>query len=164
MVSSIRLHLPDRARRSREALLRFSSHLPIHQTRVRLQFIRFAPWFVTRDVWLADLRRIRPTWTSLSTMEHIPPIIHERIESEKRDPRFRISLWLSRRYMGRFWVQMGSAQNKGSIWEYIWEQMPWEGNEWKGTKEQRIQHMKMERRVPGNYGVPNRGIQKEEPQ
>jgi len=162
MVSSIRLHLPDRARCSREGLLRFGSHLPVHQTRVRLQFIRFAPWFVTRDVWLADLRRLRPTWTSLATMEHIPPVISERIESGSRDFRFRAGLWFSRRYMGKFWVRMGSVKATGGPWERIWEQMPWEGKEWNGNKGQRVQIAEMERRVPGNYGVPNRGTQKEE--
>ncbi|KAI7264164.1 hypothetical protein KC345_g8919, partial [Hortaea werneckii] len=90
MITSVRARLPPAARKSKPDLQRWTANptspsvggLSSSST-LRIQFIRFAPWLVTRDIRLADLRRLPPSRIRLANLEH-------QIPAEEKD---RLAYW-----------------------------------------------------------------------
>ena len=70
LVTSIRVHLPDAARKSRDHLLAYASRPP-GNAKVRLQFIRWKPWLISKDIYLSDLRRLPASKLRITNLEDI---------------------------------------------------------------------------------------------
>ncbi|GAB1730720.1 hypothetical protein NU195Hw_g8157t1 [Hortaea werneckii] len=93
MITSVRARLPPAARKSKSDLQRWAANptspslgggsLSNPSATLRIQFIRFAPWLVTRDIRLADLRRLPPSRLRLANLEH-------QIPAEEKD---RLAYW-----------------------------------------------------------------------
>ena len=146
-VANIRVALPANARRSREGLVRWASNVPAG-TGVRVQFIRFMPWFVTKSIYFEDLRRLPPSRIRLSNLEHIPL-------SNRGRPRAQgLGGWFVRMYFGRYWVNMLSggkerAQVPG-VWASMWRQIPWADEEREvRTRDETERRGRRERKPPG---------------
>jgi len=123
-ITSVRVHLPSNARRSKEELLRFANNTPPN-TRLRLQFIRWAPWLVTRDMFFADFRRLPKSKIRLSNLEIVPEDKKEAIEKLG---------WQGRvlsKYFNRYWANMTNMGRDRSsapgVWDGMWKQIPYAG-------------------------------------
>jgi len=125
-VANISVYLPASARRSRERLLVFINDVPPN-TRLRVQFLRFAPWLTTYNVFFADLRRLPPKGMRLSNMEHVPLANQGKVAGKL------FWGWVAKMYFGRYWVNMTGSWRDGSkvpgAWDSMWRQIPWEGAE-----------------------------------
>lgn len=126
MVTSVRVSLPNSARRSREELLRFANNTPPN-TRLRLQFIRFAPWLVTRDMYFSDFRRMPKSWRRLSNLENVAMEKKEHLDNHGWRGR------LVSRYFNRYWVNVVTTAKDRSrvpgVWEKMWAQIPYVGED-----------------------------------
>ncbi|KAI6848157.1 hypothetical protein KC350_g3118, partial [Hortaea werneckii] len=128
MITSVRARLPPTARKSKPDLQRWAANptspsvggLSSSST-LRIQFIRFAPWFITRDIRLSDLRRLPPSQIRLANLEH-------QIPAEEKD---RLAYWGSTlgkwldRYFHRYWVNVAGLKRDRSsvpgVWGKVWE-------------------------------------------
>ncbi|TKA75736.1 hypothetical protein B0A55_05922 [Friedmanniomyces simplex] len=147
-VANISVYLPASARRSRERLMVFANDVPPN-TRVRVQFIRFAPWLTTYNLFFADLRRLPPAGLRLSNLEHIP------LANQGRAAEKGLWGWMARMYFGRYWVNMASSGRDPSrvpgAWETMWRQIPWKGAEGESGK-------RVERKAVAPSSMLNRPI------
>lgn len=122
-VTSVRAHLPSSARRSKDDLIRFANNTP-PTTLLRIQFIRWAPWLVTREIFLGDLRRLRQSKVRLANLEHVLP------EGEKKVLHSYGKLGRGiEKYFSRYWVNVTSTSRDRSsvpgVWDNIWKQIPY---------------------------------------
>ena len=142
MITSVRARLPPTARRSKPDLQRWAANPTSpsaggslsNSSTVRIQFIRFAPWFITRDIRLADLRRLPPSKLRLANLEH-------QIPAEEKD---RLAYWGSTlgrwldRYFHRYWVNVaGTKRDRSSVpgvWGKVWEGIPFVGEDGQGLR------------------------------
>ncbi|RMY58126.1 hypothetical protein D0864_13414 [Hortaea werneckii] len=137
MITSVRARLPLSARKSKSDLQRWAANPTnpsiggglSNSSTLRIQFIRFAPWFITRDIRLADLRRLPPSRLRLANLEH-------QIPAEEKD---RLAYWGSTlgtwldRYFHRYWVNVaGTRRDRSSVpgvWGKVWEGIPFVGED-----------------------------------
>ncbi|KAI6899113.1 hypothetical protein D0869_15803 [Hortaea werneckii] len=142
MITSVRARLPPAARKSKPDLQRWAANPTSpsaggslsNSSTLRIQFIRFAPWLVTRDIRLGDLRRLPPSKLRLANLEH-------QIPAEEKD---RLAYWGSTlgrwldRYFHRYWVNVaGTKRDRSSVpgvWGKVWEGIPFVGEDGQGMK------------------------------
>ncbi|KAK5123422.1 hypothetical protein LTR85_002854 [Meristemomyces frigidus] len=127
-ITSIRAFLPNSARRSKESLLAFANNTPPN-TRLRLQFIRWAPWLTTRDMLFSDFRRLPKSRLRLSNLENTAT-------NEMQAEVLKKYGWLGRaihKYPNRYWVNVTDTKKDRShvpgVWERMWKQIPMAGDE-----------------------------------
>ncbi|KAI7109358.1 hypothetical protein KC340_g458 [Hortaea werneckii] len=139
MITSARARLPPTARKTKSDLQRWAANPTSpsaggslsNASTLRIQFIRFAPWFITRDIRLADLRRLPPSRLRLANLEH-------QIPAEEKD---RLAYWGSTlgrwldRYFHRYWVNVAGTRggrdrsSVPGVWGKVWEGIPFVGEE-----------------------------------
>ena len=123
-VSTVRILLPNSARRSTEALMAFAENVPA-DTKVLLQSMRWLPWPIHRQVFFSDLRRLPGTKLS-ANLEHVP-LGHEQAKNANNILGGR---FVQRMY-GKYWVDM-TVRNKSQapgVWEKMWDQITIKGQE-----------------------------------
>lgn len=123
-VSTIRILLPSRAKKSTDALMAFAENVPA-ETRVSLQSMRWLPWPTHKEVFFCDLRRL-PGTKITANLEHVP-LTHP--QANKASDVFGGRLAV--RMYGRYWVDM-TARNKSQapgVWEKMWDQITIKGQE-----------------------------------
>ncbi|KAI6998617.1 hypothetical protein KC359_g2243 [Hortaea werneckii] len=138
MITSVRARLPAAARRSKPDLQRWAANPTSpsvgglsNSSTLRIQFIRFAPWLITRDIRLAGLRRLPPSRLRLANLEH-------QIPAGEKD---RLAYWGSTlgrwldRYFHRYWVNVAGTRggrdrsSVPGVWGKVWEGIPFVGEE-----------------------------------
>lgn len=125
-VSTIRVELPARAKRSQEALLQWASNIPPN-TMLEVQSFRFMPWPTHKSIRISDLRRLPQTRWSLKSanLERIPFM-------GVWDPDEITGGPVMRRLYARYWVDRAQITDKSQapgVWDRIWEQLPMKGEE-----------------------------------
>ncbi|KAK5129986.1 hypothetical protein LTR08_002579 [Meristemomyces frigidus] len=131
LVTSIRLHLPDDARKSKDHLLSFASRPPA-STKLRVQFIRWAPWLTSKDIALQDLRRLQTSSYRLPNLEDIGAQQTHTPQSPSASYGPTL-LWrlLVQRSMNRYFVS-ADARRRGNgggaeVWETLRLKIPFYG-------------------------------------
>ncbi|KAK4545515.1 hypothetical protein LTR36_002865 [Oleoguttula mirabilis] len=160
-VTSIRAFLPANARRSKDALLAFANNTPPN-TLLRLQFIRWAPWLVTRDMHFSDFRRLPKSVIRLSNLENVAARKVPEGHVEVLNKRYGWAVRAMRRYFDRYWVNVVTTGRDRSrvpgAWERMWRQIPMIGDEVVATvvKEERRPVTMQNRAQLGQQALPSR--------
>ncbi|TKA23289.1 hypothetical protein B0A50_07346 [Salinomyces thailandicus] len=125
IVTSVNLHLPPSARRFKHKadLLHWTSHTPASTTRLRIQFLRFVPWLITREFYLEDMRKLplNSRWR-ITNLEIVPGGKEERqvvAGSGLLGKGFEKYFW-------RYWVPEGRGEKLSrmpGVWGRIWDRV-----------------------------------------
>jgi hypothetical protein len=121
-VTSMRIHLPELARRGKEDLMKWVKSGVPPETILECNHIRFRPWVSTQHMKFGDLRRLPPSWKRMSNLEHIPQANRPGMRAAP------LAGWFARRFMGRYYVDMvgvqGKLSNAPGAWDEVWQQIP----------------------------------------
>lgn len=127
MIHSIRIYLPSRARRSRDELRRFADNTS-PDTTFLLEYMKWKPWIVKKEVRFGDLRKLRPSWKEgIANLEHFPD--HARAMEEHQG-----KWWfgMAQRYFGRYYVARDQVKDRSAapgVFDKLWKQIPEKGSQ-----------------------------------
>ncbi|EMC94720.1 hypothetical protein BAUCODRAFT_124319 [Baudoinia panamericana UAMH 10762] len=123
IVLNIKASLPPAARRTTEDLRAFLAKIP-PASRMRITYVRFAPWPLKREVFVSDLRRLPISRVRLVNMQIVG--------DEAGGAKTIMDGWFGW-YRRSFWVNMGYMSRDNSavpgMWEHVWRQLPVLGEE-----------------------------------
>ncbi|KAI5370968.1 hypothetical protein Slin15195_G018400 [Septoria linicola] len=133
MIHGIRVTLPDRVRRGgKDGLRRWSSINTPGETQLDLQYMRWSPWPKTRTVTLNELKRLKPSLsTGIANLEWTPTRFETgQLEKNRKEHPWYASL--ATRSLGNFYVKRDQKKDRAAVpgvWDGIWRQIPWKGEE-----------------------------------